>query len=48
MTFPDIFDIDAAGGVEIAGAIFGLWAIAWVFRVLVRMVRDSDDDGHVS
>lgn len=42
----EIFDIDAAGGVEIGVAMLGLWAVAWVIRQLVRMIRESDDDGH--
>jgi hypothetical protein len=36
VTFPDIFNIDAAGGAEIAGAILAIWAIAWAFRMLIR------------
>lgn len=42
----DIFDIDAAGGVLVGVAIFGLWAMAWVFRQLVRLIRETDDDGN--
>lgn len=29
----------------VAVAMLGLWAVAWVIRALIRMVRESDDDG---
>lgn len=45
-TYLPIFDIDEAGGVLIGVAIFGLWALAWVIRQLLRMVNERDDDGH--
>jgi hypothetical protein len=44
----EIFDIDAAGGVEIGVAMLGLWAVAWVIRQLILMIRESDDVGNGS
>lgn len=46
VTFPDVFNIDAAGGSAIGLAIIGLWVVAWVFRTLIRALRQMDDDGH--
>jgi len=34
--------IDAAGGAQIGAAILGVWAFAFAFRTLIRMLRDSD------
>jgi hypothetical protein len=34
--------IDAAGGAQIGAAILGVWAFAYAFRTLIRMLRESD------
>ena len=31
--------LSATDGTEIAGAIVGVWALAWVVRQLVRVIR---------
>lgn len=33
------FNLDVAGGLAIAGAIVGVWAFAWGFRVLLRLIN---------
>lgn len=46
--FPDVFNIDAAGGSAIGLAIIGVWAVAWVFRAIIRALREVDEDGNRS
>lgn len=45
MTFPDVFNLSASEASEIAAAMLGLWAVAWIARALIRAVREVDDDG---
>lgn len=39
-----MFNIDEAGGGQIAGAIIAVWAVAWAFRMLVRTIKTVDAD----
>lgn len=43
MTFPDIFNLSPSEATEVAAAMLGLWAVAWVFRALIRHVREGDE-----
>lgn len=36
------FQIDPAGGAQIGAAILGVWAFAFAFRSLIRMLKESD------
>lgn len=45
MTFPDFFNLSPSEAAEVAVAMLGLWAVAWVARALIRAVREVDDDG---
>jgi len=36
------FQIDESGGALIAGSILAVWALAWSFRALVRVLNISD------
>ena len=42
-SFPDVFNIDAAGGASIGAAIAGVLAIGWAFRALIQMLRDTEE-----
>ena len=33
------FQLDEAGGAQIAVAIIGVWAVGWAVRVVIRMLR---------
>lgn len=34
--------LTAAEGAQIAGAVLAVWAIGWGFRVLVRVLKNTD------
>jgi hypothetical protein len=36
------FNLDEAGGAQIAGAVLAVWAIGWAFRVLIRTLKSTD------
>lgn len=42
----DLFNIDSAGGAQIAAAIVGVWAVGWAFRMAVKALHV--DRGSVS
>jgi hypothetical protein len=42
VTFPDIFNIDPAGGAQIGGAILLLWGFAFACRLVVRALLEVD------
>lgn len=36
------FQLDAAEGAAIAGAILAVWAVGWAFRMLIQTLKTSD------
>jgi hypothetical protein len=41
MTFPDLLNIDPAGGALIAGAVLAVWAMGYAIRVVIRAVHSD-------
>lgn len=39
-----VLDLDEAGGAQIAVAVVAVWAIGWVFRTLVRVLKTTDGE----
>jgi hypothetical protein len=40
------FQLDAAEGAAIASAVLAVWATAYAFRVVIRMLRSSDSESN--
>lgn len=40
---PDLLRLDEQGGIDIAVAVLGLLAVAYVFRALARAINSTDD-----
>lgn len=38
------FDLDLAAGAQISSAILLVWATGYAFRVLIRVLRDTDGE----
>lgn len=41
---PDLLRLDEQGGIDIAVAVLGLLAVAYVFRALARAINSTDDN----
>jgi hypothetical protein len=40
-TFPDVFNIDPAGGALIAGAVLAVWAVGFGVRALIQALNSD-------
>jgi hypothetical protein len=36
------FNLSLSDGALVSVAVIGVWATAWAFRVLIRMIREDD------
>lgn len=41
---PSLFDLSISSALPIAGGVFGLLVVAFVFRIIIQAMRDEDGD----